>query len=108
MYKSFIRLHLDYDDIFDLAFNKSFHDNLEAIEYSASLARTAAIRGTSREKLYQELSFESLQQWFMVSQTVHLLQDIQKSISALSLQVTTPANQLALYKIIKQCTLFSL
>ena len=63
MYKSFIRLHLDYDDIFDLAFNKSFHDNLEAIEYSASLARTAAIRGTSREKLCQELSFESLQQW---------------------------------------------
>ena len=63
MYKSFIRLHLDYDDIFDLAFNKSFHDNLEAIEYSASLARTAAIRGTSREKLYQELSLESLQQW---------------------------------------------
>ena len=56
MYKSFIRLHLDYDDIFDLAFNKSFHDNLEAIEYSASLARTAAIRGTSREKLYQEQS----------------------------------------------------
>ena len=65
--KSFIRSHLDYSDIiFDHAFNKSFHDNLESIQYNASLAITGAIRGTSREKLYQELGFESLQQscWF--------------------------------------------
>ena len=65
--KSFIRSHLDYSDIiFDQAFNKSFHDNLESIQYNASLAITGAIRGTSREKLYQELGFESLQQscWF--------------------------------------------
>ena len=59
--------HLDYGDIiFDQAFNKSFHDNLESIQYNASLAITGAIRGTSKEKLYQELGFESLQQkrWF--------------------------------------------
>ena len=32
IYKSFIRPHLDYGDIiFDQAFNKSFHDNLESI-----------------------------------------------------------------------------
>ena len=67
IYKSFIRPHLDYGDIiFDQAFNKSFHDNLESIQYNASLAITGAIRGTSKEKLYQELGFESLQQrrWF--------------------------------------------
>ena len=67
IYKSFIRPHLDYRDIiFDQAFNKSFHDNLELIQYIASLAITGPIRGTSKEKLYQELGFESLQQrrWF--------------------------------------------
>ena len=61
IYKSFIRSHLDYGDIvFDQAFNKSFHDNLESIQYNASLAITGARRGTSKEKLYQELGFESL------------------------------------------------
>ena len=67
IYKSFIRPHLDYKDIiFDQAFNKSFHDNLELIQYIASLAITGPIRGTSKEKLYQELGFESLQHrcWF--------------------------------------------
>ena len=67
IYKSFIRLHLDYGHIiFDQAFNKSFHDNLESIQYNASLAITGAIIGTSKEKLYQELGFESVQQrrWF--------------------------------------------
>ena len=67
IYKSFIRSHLEYRDIvFDQAFNKWFHDNLESIQYNASLAMTGAIRGTSKGKLYQELAFESLQQrrWF--------------------------------------------
>ena len=36
------------------------------IQYNATLAITCAVRGTSREKLYQELGFESLQQrrWY--------------------------------------------
>ena len=67
IYKSFIRPYLDYGDIIsDQGFNKLFHDNLESIQYIASLAITGAITGTSKEKLYQELGFESLQQkhWF--------------------------------------------
>ena len=62
-----IRPRLDYGDItFDQAFNKSFHDNLESIQYNALSAITGAIRGTLKEKLYQELGLESLQQrrWF--------------------------------------------
>ena len=55
LYKSFIRPYLDYGD-----FNSSFHEKLESIQYNASLAITGAIRGTSREKLYNELGFESL------------------------------------------------
>ena len=44
----------------------SFHHKLESIQYNACLAITGAIRGTSKEKLYQELDLESLQlrRWF--------------------------------------------
>ena len=67
IFKSFIMPHLDYGDIiYDRAYNTSFHQNIESIQYNATLASTGAIRGTSREKLYQELGFESLQQrrWY--------------------------------------------
>ena len=67
IYKAFIRPHLDYGDaIYDQAYNNSFHQKLESIQYNAALAITGAIRGTSSEKLYQELGLESLQQrrWY--------------------------------------------
>ena len=61
-YKAFIRPHLDYDDVlYDQAFDHSFHPKIESIQYNACLAITGAIRGTSREKIYQELGLESLQ-----------------------------------------------
>ena len=43
-----------------------FHESLESIQYDAALAITGAIRGSSREKPYHELGFESLQQrrWY--------------------------------------------
>ena len=63
IYKSFLRPHLDYGDIiYDGAYNSSFHENIESIHYNAALAIAGAIRGTSKEKIYQELGFESLQQ----------------------------------------------
>ena len=59
-YGDVTRPHLDYGDvIFDQAYNKSFHENLESLQSNASLA----IRDTSKEKLYQELGLESLQHW---------------------------------------------
>ena len=67
LYKSFIRPYLDYGDIiYEQAFNSSFHEKLESIQYNASLAITGAIRGTSREKLYNELGLESLhgERWY--------------------------------------------
>ena len=61
IYKAFVRPHLDYGDIlYDQAFNNSFHDRLESIQYNTCLAITGAIRGTSREELYQELGLEPL------------------------------------------------
>ena len=67
IYKSFIRLHLDYGDmIYDQTFNMSFQQKMEMIQYNAALAITGAIRGSSREKLFQELGLETLQQrrWY--------------------------------------------
>ena len=62
IYKSFVRLHLDYGDIiYDKAFIGSSQKKLETIQYNAALAITEAIRGTSREKTYSELGLESLQ-----------------------------------------------
>ena len=67
IYKSFIKPHLDYGDmIYDQTFNMSFQQKMESIQYNAALAITGAIRGSSREKLYQELGLETLQQrrWY--------------------------------------------
>ena len=61
VYKGFIRPHLEYGDIiYDQTYNKPFYQKMESIQYNAALAITGAVRGTSREKLYQELGLESL------------------------------------------------
>ena len=67
IYKSFIRPHLDYADvIYDQPNNANFCSKIEAVQYNAALAITGSIKGTSREKLYQELGWESLskRRWF--------------------------------------------
>ena len=56
-----IYLYYYYGDVvYDGAFNESFHKNLESIQYSAVVAITGATRGTSSDKLSQELGLESL------------------------------------------------
>ena len=67
IYKSFIRPHFDYGDvIYDQSYNDSFHAKLESYQYKAALAMTGAIKGSSTEKLYQELGIEHLRsrRWF--------------------------------------------
>ena len=67
IYKSSTRSHLDYSDIkYDQAYNASFHQKLDSIQYNAALAITGAIRGTSKEKLYDELGLETLEKrrWY--------------------------------------------
>ena len=61
IYKSFVRLNLDYSDIiFGKPNNESFKSRIESIQYKACIAITGVIRGTSRERLYSELGLESL------------------------------------------------
>ena len=67
IYKSFIRPHLDYGDIiYYQAYNASFHQKLDSIQYNAALAIRGTIRATSTEKLYNELGLETLEKkrWY--------------------------------------------
>ena len=71
LYKLYVRPHLDYRDViyhvpakmcaFSLNITLSnMMEKLESVQYSAALAVTRIWRGTSREKLYTELGWESL------------------------------------------------
>ena len=63
VYKYFIRPHLDYGDVINDQPNlSSLANKIESVQYNAALAITGAIRGTSKEKLYQELGFEFLKE----------------------------------------------
>ena len=63
IYKSFIRPLLDYADvIYDQPSNASFSKKIESVQYNVALAITGAIKGSSCEKLYQELGLEYLYQ----------------------------------------------
>ena len=67
IYKSFIRSHLDYANvIFGKSSNATFSNQIQSVQYNAALAITGAIRGTSKEKLYQEIGFETMKEsrWF--------------------------------------------
>ena len=67
IYKSFVRPHIDYGDIiYDQPNNKQFCNMIERVQYNAVLAITGAIKGTSQQKIYNELGFESLRfrRWF--------------------------------------------
>ena len=56
VYKCFIRPHLDYGDVINDQPNlSSLTNKIESVQYNAALAAL-----TSKEKLYQELGFESL------------------------------------------------
>ena len=71
MYKLYVRPHLDYGDVI-YHIPQNTHDcsqtvtltnsmeKLESIQYSAALAITGAWKGTSRQKIYDELGWESL------------------------------------------------
>ena len=59
--------YLDYGDIiYDQPDNKIFTQKIEHIQYNAAFAITSAIKGTSQNKLYSNLEFESLKfrGWF--------------------------------------------
>ena len=77
IYKLHVTSHFDYCDVIyhvPPVDNPYSHENsqnflmnrLESMQYNAALAITGAWQGTSREKLYQELGWESLsdRRWY--------------------------------------------
>ena len=63
VFKAFVRPYLDYGDVlYDQAFNTAFLDRHVGVHsVQCIISYKGAIRGISREKLYQELGLESLQ-----------------------------------------------
>lgn len=67
IYKLSVRPLLDYVNIiYNHVYNNSFHQKMETVQYNTALAITGAIRGSSMEKLQQELGLDSLQErrWY--------------------------------------------
>ena len=70
VYKLYVRPHLDYGDVIyhrdDPEMNSSLTKRLESIQYSAALAVAGAWKGTSYDKLLDELGCEYLyhRRWF--------------------------------------------
>ena len=57
----FVRPHIDYADvIYDKPNNELFKKRLESLQYNAALAITGCIRGSSMEKIFNELGLEYL------------------------------------------------
>ena len=68
IYKSFIRPHhiRPHKIVYHQAYNVSFQQKAESIQYNTTLAITGAIHGTSKETFFEELGLESLQhrRWY--------------------------------------------
>ena len=64
VYKLCARPHLDYGDIiyhrFDQDMEITITNNIEQAQYTAALAVTGAWKGTNRQRLYEELDWESM------------------------------------------------
>ena len=71
LYKLYVRPHLDYGDVIyhipakicefsQNTFLPDLMEKIESVQYSAALAITGTWKGTSRQKLYAELGWESL------------------------------------------------
>ena len=64
IYKLYARPHLDYGDIIYHKYypemRLTFTESLEQTQYSAAVAVAGAWRGTNRQRLYEELGWESL------------------------------------------------
>ena len=65
-YKMYVRPHLDYGDVIFHNSRSYLMDLLEQVQYKAALIVSGCWQGTSREKLYNELGWESLadRRWF--------------------------------------------
>ena len=64
IYKSFVRPNLDYANIiYDKPLTESFKRKIEMVQHNAAIIIAGGIKGSSHNKVYQELALESLTNW---------------------------------------------
>ena len=111
-YKLYVRPHLDYGDVIyhipakvcefsqDIML-PNLMEKIESVQYSASLAVTGTWRGTSREKLYAELGWESLtsRRW---SRRLTLFYKVINNITPLYTKKPIPPSHQSSYSLRKQ------
>ena len=115
IYKLYVRPHLDYGDVIyhiphkTCEFSHSFKltnqmEKLEAVQYSAALAVTGAWKGTSHEKIYEELGWESLdlRRW---SRRLVLFYKIMKNLTLDYTRNPIPQRQESNYSLRRQATI---
>ena len=100
MYKLYVRPHLDYGDILYHKHDPEITSNitkwLEQTQYLAALAVTGAWRGTSRQRLYEELGWESLYQRRWYRRLCHFF-NLRKSASPSYLFELIPSERAVTY-----------
>ena len=108
MYKMFIRPHLDYCDViyhnphiinpFDKTITLHvLMERVEKVQYQAALAITGLWQGTSRNKLYEELGWESLNDRRWARRLIQLYK-IRKHMTPLYLYDNLPPHRRPLYR----------
>ena len=108
MYKMFIRPHFDYCDViyhiphitnlFDSTITlNSLMESIEQVQYQAALAITGTWKGTNRNKLYEELGWESLsdRRW---SRRLIQLYKIRNNMTPLYLRDNLPRQRVPFYR----------
>ena len=107
IYKSFIRPHLDYGDIvYAWASNELFHSSPESLQYSAAIAITGAIRGTSSEKLFQELGLDTLKWWRCMRKLCLFYKSIKEKSPTYLYQLMQTTISTILQKVFKKVAMF--
>ena len=107
IYKMYIQPHLDYFDViyhipinskhFDFSQTLNYQMNtLERTQYQAALAVTGAWKGTNRNKIYEELGWESLDQRRFFRRLTQFYK-IMNNLTPDYLKVLTPPLQSHLY-----------
>ena len=96
VYKCLIRPHLDYEDVIYEQPNLCFLANkIESVQYNAALAITHSIRGTSEEKLYHKLVFESLKDRRWLRLLCYLYKIVNTKQPAYFYDIITPFQKLS-------------
>ena len=98
IYESFVRPHPDYRDvIYDQPNNSHLSDKIETAQCNAALAITGTIRGTSKEKLYQDLGLESLKDRRWLRRMSYLYKIISTNLPPYLYELILPLQRLHRY-----------